>query len=76
MFDHKYTEKYNPHTYTFTGVCLGTGKPVTVTVLAEELWDYQNGHLIQNAFPQLTPSEREWLMNGYHTYPWELEEQS
>jgi len=53
-----YTETYNPHTYHFTD---GTR---TVSVLGTQLYKYRKGALLQVAFPDLSPSDREFLLNG------------
>ena len=34
-------------------------------VTPEQLSDWQNGTLIQDAMPQLTPEEREFLITGF-----------
>jgi hypothetical protein len=60
-------ERFVPkHTYTFTGGCLITGEKVSVTVNGEDLYEYNQGAYIQDAFPYLTPSEREWMMSGMY----------
>ena len=61
-----HTEEYKPkHTYTFTGKCINTDKRVSVTVNGKDLFDYRNGQYIQEAFPYLSPQQREFLMTGY-----------
>lgn len=66
-----YTEAYQPeHTYTFTGKCVMTGKPYSVTVKAEELWAYRNGAYIQDAFKSLSPEDREFLKSGFSPEGW------
>ena len=32
---------------------------------------WQSGELIQNAMPNLTPGEREWLISGFSEEEWE-----
>lgn len=65
------TEKYEPeHTYTFTGPCLKTGKPYSVTVPADGLHKYHQGAYIQDAFPNLSKDDREFLMSGYSPEGW------
>ena len=62
-----YTENHEngKHTYTFTGPCIHTGKPYSVTVPGEGLYRYRQGAKIQDAFPDLSPGDREFLMSGY-----------
>lgn len=68
----KYTEKYLPeHTYTFTGPCIVTGKEVSVTVKAEELYAYRQGLSIQDAFQSLDADDREFLISGISSEGWE-----
>ena len=67
-----YTEQYEPeHTYTFTGPCVVTGKQVSVTVKAEELYAYRRGALIQDAFKSLNADDREFLMSGMSKEAWD-----
>ena len=49
-------------------ICNETG---TVTVETDQLEDYNNGAMIQNAFPDLSPGEREQLMTGIHPDCWD-----
>lgn len=60
------------HTYTFTGPCMKTGKPYSVTIPAEGLYRYNQGVHIQEAFPDLSDGEREFLMTGYSPEGWKL----
>lgn len=60
-----YTESYEPvHTYTFTGPCVVTGKPYSVTVPGPGLFAYRHGAYIQAAFPDLPAGDREFLISG------------
>lgn len=67
-----YTESFdnNEHTYTFTGKCIQTKKPYSVTVKGIELHAYRQGALIQNAFKSLSSADREFLMSGYSPEGW------
>lgn len=66
-----YTESYGEtHTYTFTGPCMKTGKPYSVTVPAAGLYRYHQGVNIQDAFPDLSSEDREFLMSGYSPEGW------
>tara|TARA_Y100001951_G_C11192817_1_gene212536 strand:- start:343 stop:579 length:237 start_codon:yes stop_codon:yes gene_type:complete len=61
-----YTEEYEPeHIYTFTGIVINTGKEQSVTVKAPDLFKYRQGAYIQDAFPYLSPPEREFLLSGH-----------
>jgi len=47
-------------------------KESTVVVLDKDKFDlWQSGVLVQNAFPHMTPSERELLITGTHPECWE-----
>ena len=50
-----------------------TGKENTmvIDVTDEQIWDWQDGTLIQNAMPNLTPDEREFIMTGIMPESWE-----
>lgn len=67
-----YEEKLNPHVYVFTGRCLITVKPYTVTVPAEGLYQYRQGVHIQKALPDLSAEDREFLMTGLSPEGWDL----
>lgn len=61
----KYTEVYQPeHAYIFKGRCISSGKDVEVKVKAQELYNYRQGALIQNALVSNTAQEREFLISG------------
>ena len=72
--DHcKYTEQrdeHGEHTYTFSGPCVVTGKPYSVTVKGHDLYRYRQGALIQDAFPSLSADDREFLMTGMSPEGW------
>ena len=71
----KYEETYDgEHMYHFTGPCLDTGKTITVSVRGQDLFNYHQGTLIQNAFFYLKPNEREWMMTGHSSLFDNLEE--
>lgn len=62
-----YTERQDPkkgHVYDFTGKCIMTGLPVTVTVVGSELFAYNQGGYIQNTLISNTIGEREFLISG------------
>ena len=68
--DCTYTEAYEPeHTYTFTGPCVKTGKPYTVTIPANELWELNQGGLIQ-CLKSLNADDREFVKSGHSPEGW------
>tara|TARA_R110002020_G_scaffold54691_9_gene152356 strand:- start:1828 stop:2127 length:300 start_codon:yes stop_codon:yes gene_type:complete len=72
-----YKESSEPeHTYTFTGHCRTTHDLVEVTVKGKDLFKLRSGRVkyIQDAFPYLSPDEREFLMTGFYTSPFQEEE--
>ena len=44
--------------------CKFCNKEVVITVDEEDIKKYENGALIQDAFPYLTPDEREIMISG------------
>lgn len=68
-----YTESFDKdagQTYTFTGNCIVTGKPHSVTVPAAGLFAYRQGASIQSAFPGLSAEDREFLISGTSPEGW------
>lgn len=66
-----YTEEYEPeHVYVFTGPCKKTGKPYTVRVPGPGLYKYNQGVLIQDAFPNMSREDREFIITGYSPEGW------
>lgn len=63
-----YKETFNKgqHEYHFTTIacpeCKGTAE---ITVKGSDLFQYNQGAFIQNAFPYLSTADRERLMSGY-----------
>ena len=51
-------------TYTYIGQCIATGQPIEITVPVEAVNAYDNGAMIQDAFPMLTSDERDFLLCG------------
>ena len=67
-----YTEAYEPeHTYTFTGECVKTKKPYTVTIPANELWELNQGGLIQ-CLKSLSAGDREFVRVGISPEGWKM----
>ena len=65
------TEIFEPeHVYKFSGECLVTRKPYSVTVPASGLFKYHRGAYIQEAFPDLSSDDREFLISGTSPEGW------
>lgn len=62
--------KAGDHFYIYTGPCMHTGKPYTVRVPAIGLHKYRQGALIQDAFPEMSKDDREFLISGYSPEGW------
>ena len=65
---------------TRTSFMTGITRTVDLDVTQQQLDNYENGVLLQNAFPNLSPSEREFIKSGITDGEWEslsetLEEQ-
>lgn len=69
-----YTESFEGgnHTYTFTGPCVVTGKPFSVTVPGDGLYRLNRGAHVQDAFPNLSPAEREFIISGTSPEGWDI----
>lgn len=46
--------------------CMLCGKPSSVEVSDEGYQKYRGGYFVQDAFPELTPAEREIIISGSH----------
>lgn len=44
--------------------CVQCGKEFEIKVELKDWYDYNHGKLVQNAFPYLTPDERELFLSG------------
>ena len=55
---------------TKTSVMTGEKNEMLLPVTNEQIERWQNGELIQNVFPHLTPSEREFLISGVTPEEW------
>ena len=65
---------------TRTSIISNMTRTVDLNVTQKQLDDYKNGLLLQDAFPNLSPSEREFIKSGITDSEWEslsetLEEQ-
>jgi len=49
-----------------------TGETATreIDLTAAQIVSWEGGELVQNAFPNTTPSEREFIKSGYTDYDW------
>lgn len=58
-------EVYEPeHAYIYTLKCRRCGKTGTVTLKAQNLFNFHHGAHIQSAFPYLSAGMREWMLSG------------
>ena len=50
-----------------------TGDTATkeINVTAAQILAWENGELAQSAFPDASPSEREFIMSGYTDFDWD-----
>ena len=65
-----YTENHAEGTYTFTGPCMKTQKPYSVTIPGHELWDLNQGELLQVALKSLSADDREFVASGHSPEGW------
>ena len=50
----------------------GKVRSMDLPITEAQIIAYQNGELIQNAFPNLTPSEREFYKSGITQEEWDI----
>lgn len=55
-----------------SNVCPITKKSWSVWVHPQDKKNWENGYLVQVAFPYLTPGEREMFISGISTEGWDL----
>jgi hypothetical protein len=48
----------------------GKNNTLNLPITPAQITEWQNGALIQNVFPDLTPDQREFLMTGITTEEW------
>jgi hypothetical protein len=58
---------------TRTSMFSGKVHSMEIPVTEAQIEAWQNGELIQNAMPNLTPDQREFLMTGVTPEEWEAE---
>lgn len=68
---YKETFENGKQIYVYSGPCHITGKAVTVKVAADGLFAYRQGAMIQDAFPDLSKDEREFLISGISKEGWD-----
>jgi len=59
-----YYETYDPHAYTFRAECIWCGTPRPTTLPAEQLFQYRQGAHVQDAFPEMSADDREFIISG------------
>ena len=57
---------------TKQSVMTGEKNTMLLPVTNEQIDRWQNGELIQNVFPHLSPSEREFLISGVTPEEWDV----
>ena len=56
---------------TRTSIISNMTRTVELDITQKQLDDYKNGLLLQDAFPNLSPSEREFIKSGIVPIEWE-----
>ena len=49
----------------------GEVNTMEINVTAAQILAWENGELAQSAFPDASPSEREFIMSGYTDFDWD-----
>ena len=74
--DHKCTYREErikgEHVYIFTGPCIVTGEMYSVTVPGPGLYKYRQGMHIQDAMPEVSEEDCEFLITGHSPKGWEI----
>ena len=55
---------------TRTSMITNITRTLDLDVTQKQLDDYENGSLLQNAFPNLTPNQREFIKTGITNDEW------
>ena len=63
--------KINHKEVTIITTCPFCGRANEVAVNEEDYWDWDDGALVQNAFPYLSADEREMLISGICPKCWD-----
>lgn len=64
-------ERMNEMQITRQSQWSGQIRTLDIPVTYDQLYEWQRGTLIQNAMPNLTPDQREFLMTGITAEEWE-----
>lgn len=65
-------EIYEPnHCYKFSGECVITKKEYSVVIPCHQLFEIRQGKHIQDACPQMSPDDREFLISGTSPEGWQ-----
>lgn len=56
---------------TRTSMLTGVTRTMSLDVTEEQFYAYQNGALIQNAFPHLSADDREFILSGITPDEWD-----
>ena len=65
------TDKRTSMEVTRTSIITGKTRTVELPITEEQVKKWLGGALIQDAFPNLTPDEREFIKTGMTTKEWE-----
>lgn len=57
--------------YIIVRECPFCQKPSRVRVPGEQLWKWEHGEFVQNAFPDLDAGQREQVLSGIHPACWD-----
>ena len=63
--------KINLKEVTIVTACPCCGEANFIEANESDYWDWKDGALVQDAFPYLTPNEREALISGLCPWCWE-----
>lgn len=55
-----------------TSPLTGKSNTMDLDITEDQVWQYRNGALLQQAFPNLTAEEREFFKTGYTPEDWEM----
>ncbi len=71
VFSGSCTINDNGEDAVISGPCVMSNKPVTVTVKSKDLARYNAGGYVQDCFPYLSASDREFLLSGISGEAWD-----
>ena len=71
--NYRLTETYiGPNLVRLTGPCQVTGKEYSVVARPDQIAAWRAGKLIQNAMPELSTDDREFLISGTSPEGWKI----